>query len=218
MADSFLQRKNMVEGQVRTSDVTDRRITAAMMAVPREAFVPKELAGFAYSDQTLTFAGGGVMLPPAVLARLVQLSEVDAQDKVLVAGGAPAYAAAVLAQIATTIVALSPDNKSAALASEALGKARAGNVTAVAGPLADGWPTEAPYDVILVEGGVETVPKALTSQLAEGGRLVAVGVDRRMGSAFVLLKDKELVTRRDAFQASAPMLPGFESVRPAFVF
>jgi protein-L-isoaspartate(D-aspartate) O-methyltransferase len=218
MADSFLQRKNMVEGQVRTSDVTDRRITAAMMTVPREIFVPKELAGFAYSDQTLTVAAGAVMLPPAVLAKLVQLSDVDAHDKVLVAGGAPGYAAAILAQIATTIVALCPDDKSAALMSEALGKARVGNVTVVAGSLADGWAAEAPYDVILVEGGVETVPKALTNQLVDGGRLVAVGLDRRMGSGFVLLKDNELITRREAFQASAPMLPGFEAARPAFVF
>jgi protein-L-isoaspartate(D-aspartate) O-methyltransferase len=217
MADSFLQRKNMVEGQVRTSDVTDRRVTAAMMTVPREAFVPNELAGFAYSDQTLTVAGG-VMLPPALLARLVQLAEVEAHDKVLVAGGAPGYAAAILGQIATNIVALCPDDKSAAVASEALAKGRVGNVTVVAGPLADGWSAEAPYDVILVDGGVETVPKALTDQLAEGGRLVAVGLDRRMGSGFVLLKDNELITRRDAFQASAPLLPGFEAVRPAFVF
>jgi protein-L-isoaspartate(D-aspartate) O-methyltransferase len=218
MADTALQRKNMVESQVRPSDVTDRRITAAMMAIPRERFVAKELASFAYSDETLTLGGGRAMLAPRVLAKIMQLADVEATDKVLVIGGCCGYAAAVLASLAATVVALLPDQESAEKTTEALAGLGISNANAVAGPLTAGWSAKAPYDVILIEGGVETIPEALHAQLAPGGRLVAIAIDGGIGRAMLLHKKDALVTRRDAFQVSAPLLPGFEAERTAFVF
>jgi protein-L-isoaspartate(D-aspartate) O-methyltransferase len=217
MADAALQRKNMVESQVRPSDVTDRRVTAAMMAVPREKFVPQQLASFAYSDETLTIAHR-TMLAPRVLAKLVQLAEAESGDNVLVVGGCCGYAAAIIAQLVTSVVALLPNNDDATLAADAFRALDIRNVTTVAGELASGWPSRAPYDVIFVEGGVETVPEVLQAQINDGGRLVAVGVDRGIGRAFLLHKRNSLTTRRDAFQASVPLLPGFEAARSAFVF
>jgi protein-L-isoaspartate(D-aspartate) O-methyltransferase len=218
MADAAVQRKNMVESQVRPSDVTDRRITGAMMAIPRERFVPQNMASFAYSDETLTIAGGRAMLAPRVLAKLVQLAEVEPGDKVLVVGGSCGYAAAILAQLAAQVVAVLPDGDSAAATAEALSALEIRNVATVAGVLASGSTAKAPYDVIFVEGGVETIPDPLQAQLADGGRLVAVGVDRRVGRAFLLHKGNGLITRRDNFQAAAPVLSGFEAARDAFVF
>jgi protein-L-isoaspartate(D-aspartate) O-methyltransferase len=208
----------MVESQIRPSDVTDRRITAAMSAVPREIFVPDRLAKFAYSDEALNVGSGAVMLPPSVLARLVQLADIDAGDTVLVVGGCVGYAAAIVAQIAKTVVALLPDSKSAAAADSACRSTGTDNVTTAAGALAEGWKAQAPYAAIIVEGGVEAVPEALKSQLAQGGRLVAIEIERGLGHAFLLRKNGELLVRRDAFQAAAPLLPGFESPKPAFVF
>jgi protein-L-isoaspartate(D-aspartate) O-methyltransferase len=218
MSDTALQRKNMVESQVRPSDVTDRRITAAMMAIPRDRFLPPPLASFAYSDETLMVAANRAMLAPRLLAKLVQLAEVEASDKALVVGGCCGYAAAIVAQLAAKVVALLPDGETASATAAVLSAVGIDSVETVAGALTAGCPAKAPYDVILIEGGVETVPDALQNQLADGGRLVAVGVDCAVGRAFLLHKSHTLIARRDAFQASAPLLPGFEAARSSFVF
>lgn len=216
--DTALQRKNMVESQVRPSDVTDRRITAAMAAIPREVFIADRLAKFAYSDETLNVGPNAVMLPPSTLARLVQLADIDPGDNVLVIGGCAGYAAAIVAQLAKTVVALLPDSNASSEAANACRRAGIDNVTTAAGDLAAGWTAQAPYAAILVEGGVESVPDGLKDQLGQGGRLVAIEVERGLGHAFLLQKSGQLLARRDAFQAAAPLLSGFESPKPAFVF
>jgi protein-L-isoaspartate(D-aspartate) O-methyltransferase len=218
MADAALQRKNMVESQVRPSDVTDRRITAAMTAIPRERFLPERLAKFAYSDENLTVGPGRVMLPPSTLARLVQLADINPGDKALVIGGCCGYAAAITAQLADHVVALLPDDSSASQLSDACASLAIVNVSAISGSLVDGWQARAPYGVIIVEGGVESVPERITAQLAEGGRFVAIEVERGLGHAFLLHRRADLLARREAFQAAAPLLPGFEAPKPAFVF
>lgn len=216
MADTKVQRKNMVEGQVRTSDVTDRRILAAMMAIPREAFLPASLASLAYSDETLPMGPGHVMLAPRILAKLVQLAAVEEEDTALVIG--TGYAAAVVARLAHAVVAILPDSKTATVTSQALAGLGIANVSATAAAAASGYAARAPYDVILIEGGVEKVPEAIEAQLRDGGRLVAIGVERGIGGAFLIHKLGGVAARRDDFQAAAPLVPGFEAVRPAFVF
>lgn len=218
MADIALQRKNMVESQIRPSDVTDRRVTAAMSAIPREAFVPASLAKLAYSDEALHVGPDAVMLPPTVLARLVQLADIDPADSVLVIGGYAGYAAAIVAQIAKSVVALLPARETATSVTDACRSVSVDNVTAVAGALSEGWKAQSPYDVIIVEGGVEAMPDAVKAQLPDGGRLVAIEVERGLGHAFLLQKTGEFFVRRDAFQTAAPLLTGFESAKPAFVF
>lgn len=218
MADTALQRKNMVESQVRPSDVTDRRITTAMSSVPREAFVPEQLARLAYSDEALHIGADAVMLPPTVLARLLQLADLNPADTVLVIGGCAGYAAAIVAQIAKSVVALLPDSARAASVASACKSIAADNVTTASGAPSDGWKAQAPYGVIVIEGGVETVPETLKGQLADGGRLVAIKMERGLGHAFLLQKTGALFVRRDGFQTAAPLLPGFDSPKPAFVF
>lgn len=218
MTIAALQRKNMVESQVRPSDVTDRRVTAAMTAIPREKFVPGHLATLAYSDENLDVGDGRAMLAPSTLARLVQLADVETGDTVLVVGGSCGYAAAVIAQFAAKVVALLPAAKVAADVAKVCSELGIANVTAAHGELAAGWAEKAPFDVIVIEGGVEAVPEPLTAQLAEGGRLVAVEVERGVGHAFRLHKTAQLLARRDVFQATAALLPGFEASKPAFVF
>jgi protein-L-isoaspartate(D-aspartate) O-methyltransferase len=218
MTIAALQRRNMVESQVRPSDVTDRRVTAAMTAIPREKFVPGHLAALAYSDENLDVGGGQTMLAPSTLARLVQLADVEAGDSVLVIGGSCGYAAAIVAQLAAKVVALLPAANAAAEAAKICSELGIANVTAVHGILAAGWAEKAPFNVIVIEGGVEAVPEPLTAQLGDGGRLVAVEVESGLGHAFLLHKKSQLLSRRDAFQAAAALLPGFEAPKPAFVF
>lgn len=218
MGDTALQRKNMVEGQVRPSDVTDRRITAAMSAVPREHFLPPELKKFAYSDETLVVEPGKFLLPPAVLAKLIQLAEIDAGERALVIGGCAGYAAAVVSRLTGNVVALLPDNAALRDAGVALAAADIGTVTVIAGDLAEGDVAHAPYDAIVVEGGFEDIPDVLSAQLATGGRIVGIDVSQGVGRAFVLQKTERALARRDAFQAAAPLLSGFEATRPEFIF
>ncbi len=217
MADIELQRKNMVESQVRPSDVTDRRIMSAMLALPRERFVPAEVAGLAYMDEAVPVGPGRGLMAPRDFARLVQLAEVEATDRILAVGVWCGYSAAVLARLGREVVALESDPEAAAQIKPLLDGLGVGNVTAVSGPLAAGWSAGALYDVILIEGAVDAVPEALISQLAAGGRLVAVERDAGVGRAVVLRKTGDLAARRVAFEAAAPALPGFE--RPVgFVF
>lgn len=217
MTNTALQRKNMVESQIRPSDVTDRRITAAMTALPREAFLPAKLSALAYSDESLTIAPGREVLPPRVLAKLIQLAEIEADDNVLVISEA-GYAAALVAQLAEKVAALLPDEDSARIAREALSASGVANVTTVSGPAATGWSANAPYDVVLVEGGVEQVPDGLKSQIRENGRLVAIATNDGIGRAVELHKRGAVFARREGFQAAALPLVGFTETRPAFVF
>lgn len=222
MVDVALQRKNMVESQVRPSDVTDRRVINAMLNVPREAFVPTALKPVAYMDEALVLvkaeAGSPArgMMAPRSLARLLQLAEISAGDVVLMVGAGSGYASAVVARLAQTVVALESDASLAEQATRTLESLGHDNAVVVTGDLDVGYPSEGPYDVIVVEGAVEEMPGALLDQLKDGGRLAAVEagtpahavVWRRAGRSF---------DRRVAFESAAPALPGFRRKR-AFVF
>jgi protein-L-isoaspartate(D-aspartate) O-methyltransferase len=219
MIDFAAQRTKMVESQIRTEDVTDRRVIAAMAAVAREKFVPERMAPLAYIDQDLAIAGMGMggrfLMKPATLARLLQAAGVTPGDRALDVGCGLGYAAAVLARLAASVVALEEDATLAAGARKQLGGV--GNVEVVEGRLEDGHKAGAPYDLILVEGAVEVVPEALLDQLGEGGRLVAVVGYGRSASATVFTKADGDVGDRPAFDADVPPLPGFRRPK-GFVF
>lgn len=221
MVDAAMQRKNMVESQVRPSDVTDRRIPRAMLSVPREQFVPPHLKSLAYIDNELVLTSGReptrALMAPRTFAKLLQLADLAETDLVLDVGCATGYSAAVIASIAQTVVALECDAGLAAAAARTLASLHCDNVVVVTGDLPQGYPKEGPYDAIIIEGAVASMPQALLEQLKDGGRLVAVltegGVSqaahwRRIGQAFDHIA---------AFDAAAPLLPGFERAT-GFVF
>lgn len=218
MADAGLQRRNMVESQVRPSDVTDRRITGAMQDIARELFVPEPLRALAYMDEDLPFAGGRALAAPRSFARLIQLADIDAGNRVLDCGALTGYSSAVLARLGREVVALESNGKFAAEARQRLADLTVSNVTVVVGALEAGHPAGAPYDVIIIEGAVERIPEALTAQMAPGGRLVTIEVLGGVGRALVVTKTAQgNLARRVAFEASAPLLAGFEKPK-TFVF
>jgi protein-L-isoaspartate(D-aspartate) O-methyltransferase len=211
MVDYAQARRMMVDGQVRTADVTDLRIIAAMLEVPRERFAPGREA-IAYLDADLPVPGGAAraMLKPMVFAKLLQAAEIAPGDTVLDVGCATGYSAAVLARLAGRVVALEENAGQTMLADLP-------NVTVVAGLLNAGWENGAPYDVIIVEGAVEIVPQALLGQLKDGGRLLAVAGTMPMGKATIYRASGGHVTAQPLFDAAARALPGFAKP-PAFVF
>lgn len=215
-------RFNMIEAQIRTNDVTDVRIHAALDAVPRERFVPGAARALAYADVPVQIAPGRFLLDPRSFAKALQAVSVLAGDKVLDVGCGTGYSAAVLARLGGRVIALEQDADLVRLASDALAAAGAGDVILTQGSLIEGFKGEAPYDVIFVNGAIETDPSDLLAQLAEGGRLIAFrqagGHDGTPGGHAVLyVKEQGRVGSRPLFDATVPLLAGFKK-RLGFVF
>ena len=217
MTDFAAARRHMVDGQVRTADVTDLRIIAAMLEIPREQFVPQAAAGLAYLDLDLPVGQGGGrrLLKPMVLAKLIHAADVAATDVVLDVGCATGYGAAVLARIAAQVVALEEDSGLAQAARTAL--ASEPNVRVVSGPLTAGWPQGGPYDVIVLEGASEIPPDAFLQQVKEGGRLVCILSSGPGAKAMLYTRSGGELGGRPIFEANAAVLPGFAK-RPVFAF
>src|SRR5450631_2280472 len=214
-------RQKMVDGQVRPSDVTDSRIIDAMLAVPREAFVPQSQRALAYLDLDLDISEGGAakrfLIKPLVTAKMLQAAEIRQTDKVLVAGCATGYTAAVVARLAGQVIATESDPAQAAKARDVLAELGLGNVTFQAAAAAEGFPGNAPYDVIVLDGATEIVPERLYAQLGEGGRLVGVFAMTKPPRAMIVTRSHGDFGNRSLFDATAPVLPGLERL-PAFVF
>ena len=214
MTDFAAARRNMVDGQVRTADVTDLRIISAMLDVAREQFVAPAMAGIAYLDLDVPVGEGARrLIKPMVLAKLIQALELAGTDRVLDVGCVTGYGAAVLARIAGQVVALEQD---ASLVSKAA-LAAPPNVTVATGPLSEGFPSGGPYDAILLEGATEMAPQALFHQLKAGGRLACVLGSGPSAKAMLYRRSGEEVGGRPIFDAAAAVLPGFAKP-PAFAF
>jgi protein-L-isoaspartate(D-aspartate) O-methyltransferase len=211
-------RFNMVENQIRANRVTDPAVLDALERVPRELFVPKALRGIAYVDEDLALDDGRFLMEPLVLARLIQAAAVQASDVVLDIGCATGYSSAVLAHIASTVVALESDDDLSTRATRTLTDLSLDNAVVVTGPLTEGYPRQAPYDVITLNGAIPRVPDGLRAQLADGGRLVAVIGDGRWNSKLTVIeRHGDAFGHRIVTDAATPALPGFAQA-PAFVF
>lgn len=200
----------MLDGQLRPNRLTDERIQQAILAVPRERFVPAPLRGVAYVDEDLPLGRGRCLMEPMVFARLLQVAELREGDVVLDVGCASGYSSAVEARLAGTVVALESDPEFVRLANENLSALSVDNVAVVSGGLRPGYPDQGPYDVIVLNGSVDRVPEALIAQLREGGRLVAVETGEGTGRGVLYRKSGGLAGRRVLFDAAVAPLPGFE--------
>ncbi len=206
----------MVDTQVRPSDVTKFPIIDAMLSVPREAYVPEGMRELAYIGGPVPLSGGRVLLEPRTLAKMLDALDVAPTEMVLNIGAGLGYTAAVLSRTAEAVIAVEEDADMAHEAEATLGEHGADNVAVIAGPLAEGSAKHGPFDVILIEGGVARLPDGIADQLKDGGRVAAIFMSGALGEVRIGHKAEGVISWRMAFNATAPLLPGFEKT-PSFV-
>jgi protein-L-isoaspartate(D-aspartate) O-methyltransferase len=211
------RRTKMVDNQVRPSDVTKFPIIEAMLAVPREAFVPADRRETAYLGGNLDLGQGRVMLEPRTLAKMLDALDIGPTDLVLDIGCGLGYSTAVLARMAEAVIGVEASETLARDAEAALSENGLDNAVIQCGPLAEGAARHGPYDVIVVEGGIEVLPEAIAGQLKDGGRMAAIFLDGALGTVRVGVRLDGRINWRFAFNASAPLLAGFEKPK-SFVF
>lgn len=221
--DFFTKRHNMVESQIRTNAVTDARLLKALRETPREAFVPASLRNLAYMDAPLEVKkahdGGAAryLLAPMTLAKLAQLAEIKPTDKLLDVGAATGYSTAVFSKLAGVVIAVECEPDLAAQAKEALASQNIRNAKIFEGALENGALDTGPYQVIFLNGRVAVKPETLFGQLASGGRLVVIEGNDIVAKARVYVKIDSAIRSSVEFDATAPILPGFD-LEPTFVF
>lgn len=213
MTDFAAAREAMVDSQVRTSDVTRYAIIEAMLEIPRELFVPRARRDVAYAEAEIPIAPGRAMLMPRAFAKMIEAAGIGASDLVLDLAPGTGYSTAVIARLAAAVVAIEPDAELARQATEALESLEIVNAIVSHGDPTAGDPAHGPYDVIFVNGAVERVPEALTDQLKDGGRLVAIFVERGVGQCRVVLRVGDTLAQRIADDITGPLVPGFEKKR-----
>jgi len=217
MFDFARARHMMVEGQLRTNEITRPGIVGAMSELPRERFLPASHRTLAYSDRETPIGENRLLPSPMVLGKLLSAADIQPGEFVLHIGCTTGYGTAIISRLANSVVALEDNDILAQTATANLAALDASNVAVVVGPLSAGWPDEAPYDVIFIEGSVEELPVGLAGQLKDHGRLVAVLGSGRTGRGTVFRRAGDGLSGFPAFNAGAPILPGFER-RPSFVF
>lgn len=213
MTDYAQRRTLMVDTQVRPSDVTKFPIIDAMLDIPREAFVPRDRREAAYVGENMEIGADRVMLEPRTLAKMLDELDISGEELVLTIGTGYGYSAAVVAHMAEAVVAVEDDAERVAEAQTVLSEHGADGVVLHEGPLAEGAGEHGPYDVVLIEGGIESLPAAIADQLKEGGRIAALFIDGALGTVRIGHKQGGAITWRFAFNAAAPVLPGFERTR-----
>ncbi|MEE9427847.1 MAG: protein-L-isoaspartate O-methyltransferase [Paracoccaceae bacterium] len=216
MADYAARRTTMVDTQVRPSDVTKYPIIKAMLTVPREAFVPNDKRETAYIGKSIDLGGGRVVLEPRTLAKMLDAADIQRDELVLDVGCGLGYSSAVIARLSEAVVALEEDEAMAAHAERLLGEYGFDNAAVIQAPLTEGAAKHGPYDVIVIEGGIEELPQHLFDQLKEGGRVVAIFVEAALGICRIGHKLSGHIDWRFSFNAGAPLLKEFTKSR-AFV-
>lgn len=215
MTDFAARRTMMVDTQVRPSDVTKFPIIEAMLSVPREEFVPTSLREAAYAGENVDLGDGRVLLEPRTLAKMLDALDIQSTELVLDVGCSYGYSSAVIARMAEAVIAIEEDAIMAREAVELLASNDADNVMVQEGALQLGAAEHAPFDVIVLQGAVHEVPETLTQQLKNSGRIAALFMEGALGVVKIGLKVDGQINWRPAFNASAPVLDGFQK-NPAF--
>lgn len=209
MADYATRRVTMVDTQVRTQDVTRFPVIKAMLTIPRELFVPDDLRDAAYIGENLDLGHGRTLFDPRTFSKMLEILVIGPDDSVLHVAAGHGYGSAVMARLSQFVAAIESEDVLATAAEGTLRDAGIDNVAVFRAALDAGAPSAGPYDAILIEGGVNLIPDAITAQLKEGGRIAAVFMDGPLGEVRLGLKRDGRISWRGVFNATAPVLPGY---------
>ena len=209
MTDYQTRRKTMVDTQIRPSDVTKFPIIESFLSVPREKFVPDGKREAAYIGENFKIGQSRVILEPRTLAKLLDALDIRNDELVLDIGPGLGYSSAVISPMAEVVIAVEDDSTMESEAEEILAEVGADNVVIQIGKLEDGAPEHGPYDVIILQGGVEEIPSSILKQLKNGGRVGAIFMEEGLGTAKIGFKLNDIINWRYCFNAAAPVLPGF---------
>lgn len=212
MTDYAVRRRMMVDTQVRPSDVTEFPIIDAMLNVPRELYVPSDKEDVAYIGEHLELDDGRFLLDPRIFSKMLEALDLSSSDLVLDIGCGYGYSSAVIARIVEAVVAVEEDDMLHKYAAEVLTEQGVDNVVLRSGVLTDGAAEHGPYDVILLQGSVGVVPDKLIDQLKDGGRMACLFMEGAVGIVKLGSKRDGRMTWRFSFNATAPILPGFDAV------
>jgi protein-L-isoaspartate(D-aspartate) O-methyltransferase len=205
-------RKNMVDGQLKPSRVTDTALLDALRTTPREVFLPRHLQSLSYVDEDVPIATDRYMQQPVVLGRLLQAAKVNMHEVVLDIGCLTGYSTTILSHLAATVIGLESDLFFSDQAVKNIQTQGVTNAIIVQqAELSIGYVKQSPYDVIVINGAVSAVPQKILDQLAEGGRLVTVvSVKGQLGRAMLYRRSNGVISAESLFDASTPILKGFE--------
>jgi len=209
VTDYQTRRKIMVDTQIRPSDVTKFPIIDAFLSVPREKFVPDDKREAAYIGENFQIGQNRIIFEPRTLAKLLDALDINNDELVLDIGTGLGYSSAVISLIAEVVIAVEDDRNLASEAEEILSEIGADNVVVQISKLEEGAPEHGPYDVIILQGGVEEIPGSILKQLKNGGRIGAIFIEEGLGTAKIGFKSNDKVTWRYSFNAAAPVIPGF---------
>ncbi len=205
-------RTTMVDTQVRPADVTKYPVIDALLSVPRELYVPSDQKGAAYAGTNMPLAPGRVLLEPRTFAKMLETLNIQPNEMVLDIGAGFGYSAAVIGHLAEAVIALEEDETMVAEAEAMLSDQSVDNAVVVTGTLNEGAARHSPYDAIIIEGGINELPTAIAAQLREGGRIICLFMEGALGTVRIGYKIDDRINWRFAFNASAPVIPGFETV------
>lgn len=211
MTDFSAARTAMVDCQVRPSDVTKFPIIEAMLAVPREAYVPAAKKSVAYAGKHIALSPDRALLDARTFAKMLDSVNIRPTDLVLDLGCGMGYSSAVIARLAEAVVAVEENADLAAIATETLSDMSVDNVLVTQAKLSEGNAKHGPYDVVITEGAIAELPPAIADQIKDGGRIVAILQQDDLSQCRIGYKADSNISWRYAFDASAPLLAGFEA-------
>ena len=218
MSDFLVMRQNMVKGQIIPENVFNPLLIDAFLQIPREKFVPRQLARIAYMETTFLLKKGRCLLRPATLARLLEALDPQPYEKILYVAGGTGYGPALLSKMSIHVIALDSEEALTQEAEHLVQELKLSSFEVVLGPLREGWETQAPYDKILIEGCVDFIPQRLISQLKEGGQCVTIKYQNgKERIAIKVEKNKDTFTEIFLFDAFAPRIQSFRKQTP-FIF
>ena len=211
--DTYLENKNMIDGQVKPLSNIEPSILEALYNIDRKDYIPEKLKDFSYSEKNIYIGNGRYLPKAAITAKLLSALEVETLETVLIIGSATGYSAAITSKIAETVICIEEDQDLITFSESIASSNSMNNIVFIKNKLSKGYIDQGPYSCILIEGGVEEVPNIILDQIAEGGKLVTVIMQNDTGSAIKYIRKNNQIISQFLFSIEAPSLKSFEKAK-----